>query len=65
MLALPGWFVQRQGSGPVAVFSGKELARLLRSDTGRPITPAMLDRIAHQVEQRCRDVVPTYKREPK
>jgi hypothetical protein len=42
----------------VAVLSGRELAGLLRSKVRRPVPPAMLDRIAHQVEQRCRDVVP-------
>jgi hypothetical protein len=49
----------------VSVFSGREVTGLLKSEVRRPVPPAMLDRIAHQGEQRCRDVVPTYKREPK
>ena len=64
VLALPGWFVQRTGQGSVAVFSGGELPGLLRTTPGRTnLSSAMVERIAHQVEQRCRTVVPTYKRD--
>jgi hypothetical protein len=64
VLALPGWFVKRDAEGPVRVVSGGELPWLLRDR--RPVLPTTLvDRIAHQLEQRCRDVEPSYKREPK
>lgn len=54
VLALPGWFVERTGQGEVVVLSGKALKVLAR---GRAVLPgAMIERIAHQLDQRCRDV---------
>lgn len=64
VLALPGWFVQRSGQGAVTVFSGRELPGLLRATTDRSsLSATMVERVAHQVDQRCRTVVPTYKRD--
>jgi hypothetical protein len=59
VLALPGWFVQRNGRGTVLVFSGGELSGLLRSRPGQSLSLQDVQRIVHQVEQRCRTVVPT------
>ena len=60
VVALPGWFVERSGRGPVRVFSGKELPGLLRSRGTQRLPAQDVQRIAHQVEQRCRTVAPTY-----
>lgn len=61
-LALPGWFVDRKGRGDVQVFSGKELRNhLLKSRVALPIGAEQMQRIAHQLEQRCRDVRPAYR----
>jgi hypothetical protein len=60
VLALPGWFVERSGRGEVRVYSGRELVGLLRSRGSQPLTAEDVQRIAHQVEQRCRTVAPTY-----
>jgi hypothetical protein len=60
VLALPGWFVERKGRGEVRVFSGKELAGLLKSRGGQSLCSQDVQRIAHQVEQRCRTVTPRY-----
>jgi hypothetical protein len=65
MVALPGWFVERTGRGRVRVFSGKELAGLLKSRGAQPLTAQDGQRIAHQVEQRCRTVAPLYAQQPK
>jgi hypothetical protein len=65
VVALPGWFVERTGRGRVRVFSGKELAGLLKSRGAQALTAQDLQRIAHQVEQRCRTVTPLYAKEPK
>lgn len=62
VLALPGWFVERTGRGPVWVFSGKELPGLLRSRRTDALSEQDVQRVAHQLEQRCRTVVPTYRR---
>jgi len=65
VVALPGWFVDRTGRGRVRVFNGKELAGLLKSRGTQALTPQDVQRIAHQVEQRCRTVAPLYAKEPK
>lgn len=62
VLALPGWFVNRKGRGPVQVFGRTELERhLLKVKDARPISGEQMQRVMHQVEQRCRDVKPTYR----
>jgi hypothetical protein len=60
VVALPGWFVERTGRGDVRVFNGKELAGLLNSRGAQPLSAQDVQRIAHQVEQRCRTVAPLY-----
>lgn len=56
-LALAGWFVKRTQPGDVAVYNGKSPFFLARPQ-GTPLTDTIIKRIAHQVEQRCRDVEP-------
>jgi hypothetical protein len=63
VLALPGWFVQRSGSSDVRVFSGRELKGLLSCRGVQTLTPAQVQRVAHQVAQRCRTVDPTLRRD--
>jgi hypothetical protein len=65
VVALPGWFVERTGRGDVRVFSGKELAGLLKSRGTQPLSAQDVQRIAYQVEQRCRTVAPLYAEEKK
>lgn len=60
VLALPGWFVRRTGSGGVRVYSGKELLGLLSCRGGLRISSKDVQQIAHQIEQRCRTVAPRY-----
>lgn len=61
VVALPGWYVERKGRGPVRVYSGRELSRLLESVGTSPLSEEAMQRAVHQVEQRCRDVAPQYK----
>jgi hypothetical protein len=65
VVALPGWFVERTGRSIVRVYSGRALGSLLNSGSGQTVSAQALQRIAHQVEQRCRTVVPTYRRDVK
>lgn len=58
VLALPGWYVERSGRGQVRVYSGKELAGLLRARGASPLSESDVRRVAHQLEQRCRTVSP-------
>ena len=61
VLALPGWFVEQKGTGPVEVFNGKQLKDLFRRRTSVDLSPESQQRINYQLEQRCRNVVPTYR----
>lgn len=62
VLALPGWFVDRKGRGDVAVLSGRELRNhLLKSRGAQSLSAEQMQRVVHQVEQRCRDVKSTYR----
>lgn len=63
VVALPGWFVEHTGRGRVRVFSGKELAGLLKSRGTQAMPAQDVQRIAHQIEQRCRTVEATYSRD--
>lgn len=66
ILMLPGWFLDRK-SPKMLIHNGKysrEFFRKIRSVT--PIRPDLLQRITHQVEQRCRDVEPeSYRKQKK
>ncbi len=54
VLALPGWFVERKGRGEVVVVSGRAVKTLVK---GRSVLDAArIEQIAHQLDQRCRDV---------
>ena len=61
VLALPCWYVEGRAAGSVEIYSGRQLSRLLDR------VPALMNievrEIAHQLEQRCRNVAPTYRDE--
>jgi hypothetical protein len=59
VVALPGWFVERAGRGDVIVISGREAPSLLKGWQSTAFSAQQIARIAHQLEQRCRDVEPT------
>lgn len=61
VVALPGWYVKVQGVGAVRVFSGRQLSSLL--DGPLPPLDPRTQAVFHQVEQRCRTVVPRYSRD--
>lgn len=64
VLALPGWFVERTGRHVVRVYSGKALPSLLATPVGTGLAAKDVERIAYQVEQRCRTVVLRYGEAP-
>jgi hypothetical protein len=57
VLALPGWFIKRVARGPVQVISGRDAGYLVRPDD-RLLSPALIQRIVHQIDARCRTVEP-------
>lgn len=62
VLALPGWFIDRKGRGEVLVFSGRELrGNLLKARSAAPLAADQMQRVVHQIEQRCRNVEPSYR----
>ena len=61
VVALPGWYVERRGTGTVHVLSGKELrSHLLAIRRAQPVDAQHQAQIAYQLEQRCRNIVPMY-----
>lgn len=58
VLALPGWFIDRKAPGNVIVINPKNATFLAELRGGQELSAHMIQRIAHQLEQRCRDVLP-------
>jgi hypothetical protein len=62
VLALPGWYVELKQRGAVRVFSGKALGGgLLKAGSPIGLSDQDMQRITHEVDQRCRNVKPTYR----
>jgi hypothetical protein len=59
-LALPGWFVEQTGRGAVRVFNGRNPQHLIKTRDVEPLSEQTVQRVAHQIEQRCRDVKALY-----
>jgi Nuclease-related domain len=59
-LAIPGWFIEHKAYEPVRVYNGKNPAFLLKPWQGQTLNPSQIRAIAHQVEQRCRNVRPNF-----
>ena len=57
VLALPGWFVDRK-SKEMLIYNGKNPQYLMKITSETSLSPEMIQRVAHQVDQRCRDVAP-------
>ena len=58
VVALPGWFLKQTGRGGILVFNGKRPDTLFPKVQGNRMSQSMIQRIAHQVEAKCRDVSP-------
>ena len=57
ILTFPGWYVNRTGKSDVTVLNPKEIRKVVLSTAGAQLSPEQIQRVAHQVEQKCRDVV--------
>ena len=60
VLALPGWFVEVKAKSDVAIINGKNASGALGKLIHTELSGEMIKRIAYQLEQRCRDVVPKH-----
>lgn len=61
IVALPGWFVKRTSADGISVVNPKQFPSLFKHIKPRTLTDDMISRIVHQLEQKCRDVVPESK----
>lgn len=57
VLALPGWYIKRVARGRVQVISGRDADHLVRPNQS-VLSRELIQRIVHQVDQRCRTVEP-------
>lgn len=66
VLALPGWYIERLKPSDVFLFNGKNPLAWAAVKGGSTQSDSMIQRIAHQIEQKCRDVeLDAYKKEKK
>jgi hypothetical protein len=56
VLALPGWFVNRTTQQGMLVVNPKNLSFILKN---RMLSDKLISRVAHQLEQQCRDIDPS------
>lgn len=64
VLMLPGWFIERTAKPVIAVDNGKEPQKLFRQLGNSTISEKLQTQIVHQLEQKCRDVIPkAYKKD--
>jgi hypothetical protein len=59
ILTIPGWFVERK-SFPrnVHVLNPKQIKGFLKSKKEKPLSESLVQRIVHQLDQKCRDIDP-------
>ena len=57
-LAITGWMIEQRKPCDVILFSGKNPVFFSKIKTPKALSPELIQRIVHQVEQRCRDVEP-------
>ena len=63
VLALPGWFVDRKKPYPI-IYNGKYPQFLTKIRTEALLPQEMIQRISHQLEQKCRNIAPqAYKKD--
>ena len=58
VLALPGWYIDRKKPSDLLIFNGKNPEFLLKWSNKAGLSETLVKRIAHQLEQRCRDIEP-------
>jgi hypothetical protein len=65
VLVFPGWFIERKKPG-MLIYNGKNPQVVFRIKGDSTLSADMIQRIAHQIEQKCRDVAPVaYNKEKK
>ena len=55
VLVFPGWYIERKKPG-MLIYNGKNPQALYKNVGNSKLSAEMIQRISHQVDQRCRDV---------
>ena len=58
IVALPGWFVKRTSADGISVVNPKQFGSLFKHIQPRSLSGEAVQRVVHQLEQKCRDVDP-------
>ena len=58
LLTFPGWYVEKISRGGIPVLNPKMIRSFLKVQRKDVISESMLQRINHQLEQKCRDILP-------
>ena len=58
VLAIPGWYIETTGKSDVAIINGKKSANYFNNTSSQKFNEKLITQIAHQLEQRCRNVKP-------
>jgi hypothetical protein len=56
ILTFPGWLVTLKGKSDVSVLNPKQIRSVILGNGSPALTPAQMQRIIHQLDQKCRDV---------
>ena len=56
ILTFPGWLVTNRARSEIRVLNPKNIRSAVQNDRIPPLSKQLLDRVAHQLDQRCRDV---------
>jgi len=57
VLAIPGWYIEREATDDIFIFNGKNPQNLLLKNDH--LSEILMKKISYQLEQQCRDVEPT------
>jgi len=58
VLVLPGWFIERKKPTDFLIFNGKTPGMMINRKNDNSLSETLINRIVHQLEQRCRNVEP-------
>lgn len=59
VVALPGWFIERKKMGQVVISNGRDAESVyLRYSRTPALDAKLVQRIAHPIEAKCRNIVP-------
>lgn len=56
ILTFPGWLVTLKGKSDVHVLNPKQIRSVVLHNNGPVLSPSQMQRIIHQLDQKCRDV---------